>query len=80
MEYEITQVIRYLVTAETPSEAIDIFNSHPRTGVVEWQDDNIQLFDEEIEVNGQMNADAIGVLSLLAIMLSLILFMNRGDK
>lgn len=52
MQYEITQIIRYLVTAETSGEAVQKWNEHPRTGVVQWEDGDIELFDEEIEVNG----------------------------
>ena len=52
MEYEITQIISYLVTAETPDEALDKWDNHPRTGVIEWSDEDVALIDERIEVNG----------------------------
>lgn len=52
MQYEITQIISYLVTAETPDEAVNKWNEHPRTAVVEWQDGDIELIDEQVEVNG----------------------------
>ena len=51
MEYEITQIIRYLVKADTKEEAVEKWNNNPRTGVVEWSDDDITLFDEEIDIN-----------------------------
>ena len=52
MEYEITQIISYLVTADTPAEALDIWNSHPKTALVDLKDDNIELIDERVELNG----------------------------
>lgn len=50
-EYEVTQVITYLVIADSPSEALEVWNSDPRCGVVEWQSDKIALVEESIEVN-----------------------------
>jgi len=52
MEYEVTQIISYLVTAETPDEALEKWNADLRTGVVVWQDKGIELLDERVEVNG----------------------------
>ena len=52
MEYEITQIISYLVTAETPEEALDKWNNNPKTGVIEWEEDGIELVDERVEING----------------------------
>ena len=52
MQYEVTQVISYLVTAETPEEALTKWNNHPKTAVIEWQDGDIELIDESVEVNG----------------------------
>lgn len=51
MQYEVTQVISYLVTAETREEALEIWNADPRTGVVEFQTDKIELYNEMVEVN-----------------------------
>ena len=51
MEYQITQVITYWVTAESRDEAVDKWNEHPRTGVTAWKDGGIELSDEHIEVN-----------------------------
>jgi hypothetical protein len=50
-EYEVTQVITYLVEASSEEEALEIWNSDPRCGVVEWQSDKIALVEESIEVN-----------------------------
>ena len=50
-EYEVTQVITYLVLAGSPSEALEVWNSDPRCGVVEWQSDKIALVEESVEVN-----------------------------
>jgi hypothetical protein len=50
-EYEVTQVITYLVKADSPSEALEVWNSDPRCGAVEWESDKIALVDESIEVN-----------------------------
>jgi hypothetical protein len=52
MQYEITQIISYLVKAETPKEAMKKWNEHPRTGVIEWQDGDIEVYDESVEING----------------------------
>ena len=52
MQYEVTQIISYLVTADTPEEALSIWNNHPRTGVFQWEDNGIELIDESVEVNG----------------------------
>jgi hypothetical protein len=51
MQYEITQIISYLVTAETPGEAMKLWNEHPKTSIIEWEDDNIELIGEEVEIN-----------------------------
>lgn len=51
MQYEVTQIISYLVNAETREEALEIWNADPRTGVVEFQSDTIELYNEQIEVN-----------------------------
>ena len=51
MEYQVTQIITYWVKAETPDEALEKWNNHPKTGVVEWTDGDIELYNEEIEVN-----------------------------
>jgi hypothetical protein len=50
-QYEVTQVITYLVEADSPSDALHVWESDPRCGVVEWQSDKIALVDESIEVN-----------------------------
>jgi hypothetical protein len=50
-KYEVTQVITYLVEAESPSDALHVWESDPRCGVVEWESDKISLVDESIEVN-----------------------------
>ena len=52
MEYQITQIITYWVKAESAEEALDKWNNHPRTGVTQWEDGDIHLENEEIEVNG----------------------------
>jgi hypothetical protein len=52
VQYEVTQIISYLVTAETPEEAMRKWNDNPRTEVIEWQDNDIELYDESVEVNG----------------------------
>jgi len=52
MQYEITQIISYLVTADSREEATKIWNEHPRTSIIEWEDDNIELIGEEVEING----------------------------
>jgi hypothetical protein len=52
MEYQITQVITYWVHAESPQDALDKWNDHPKTGVTEWNEDGIELSDEHVEVNG----------------------------
>lgn len=51
MEYQITQVITYWVTAESQEEAMDKWNNHPKTGVIQWQEDGIELSDEHVEMN-----------------------------
>ena len=51
MQYEITQIISYLVTADTQQDAIDIFKNHPRTQLMGWKEGDIELYDERIEVN-----------------------------
>jgi hypothetical protein len=51
MQYEITQVISYLVTAETPEEAMERWTEHPKTVIVEWNEDGIELSNEEVEIN-----------------------------
>ena len=51
MEYQITQIITYWVTAESQDEALEKWNAHPKTGVTQWQDNGIELSDESIEVN-----------------------------
>jgi len=51
MEYQITQVITYWVKAETKEEALNKWNDHPNTGVIQWQDEEIELSDEHIEEN-----------------------------
>ena len=50
-QYEITQVITYLVLADSEEEALNIWNEDPRCGAVEWQSDKIALVEESIEVN-----------------------------
>lgn len=50
-EYEVTQVITYLVIADSPMDALHIWESDPRCGVVQWDSDKIALVDESIEVN-----------------------------
>lgn len=52
MQYEITQIISYLVTAETPEEAMKKWDEHPKTSIIEWEDDNIELIGKEVEING----------------------------
>jgi len=52
MQYEITQVISYLVTADSVDEALDKWNKHPKTAVTQWQEDGIELSDEHVELNG----------------------------
>lgn len=52
MEYQISQVITYWVTADSAEEALEKWNEHPKTGVTQWSEDGIELSDEEIEVNG----------------------------
>ena len=51
MEHQITQVITYWVMADSREEALDKWNSHPKTGVTEWKDGDIELSDEHVEVN-----------------------------
>ena len=51
MEYQITQIITYWVTAESQEEALEKWNAHPNTGVTQWQDGDIELSDESVEVN-----------------------------
>jgi hypothetical protein len=51
MEYEIRQTITYLVKANSEQEALDLWESDARCGVVEWKSDKISLVDESIEVN-----------------------------
>lgn len=51
MEYQITQIITYWVTAESQEEALEKWNDHPKTGVTQWQDNGIELSDESVEVN-----------------------------
>ena len=50
-EYQVTQVITYLVLADSEEEALNIWNEDPRCGAVEWQSDKIALVEESIEVN-----------------------------
>jgi hypothetical protein len=52
MQYEVTQIISYLVTAETPDEALVKAANHPKVGTAPWQDEGIELYDERLEVNG----------------------------
>jgi hypothetical protein len=52
MQYEITQVISYLVTADSVDEALDKWNNHPKTAVTQWQDGDVELSDEHVELNG----------------------------
>jgi len=53
MEYEVTQIISYLVTAETPDEAQEKWdNSNIKVDVVAQSDGEVVLFDERVEVNG----------------------------
>jgi hypothetical protein len=52
MQYEITQVISYLVTADSAEEALHKWNDHPKTGVTQWSEDGIELSDEHVELNG----------------------------
>jgi len=51
MQYEITQVLSYLVTAETPEEAMSKWTDHPKTAIVEWKEDGIELSNEQVEIN-----------------------------
>jgi hypothetical protein len=50
-QYEVTQVITYMVEADSPADALHVWESDPRCGVVEWTSDKISLVDESIEVN-----------------------------
>jgi hypothetical protein len=50
MQYEIVQTITYTVDADSDIEALSIWESDPRCGVVEWQSDKINLVDESLEV------------------------------
>ena len=50
MEYEVIQTITYTVQADSPFEALSIWENDPRCGVVEWQSDKINLVDESLEV------------------------------
>lgn len=50
-EYEITQVITYLVKADSPDDALNTWEDDARCAVVEWQTDKISLVHESIEVN-----------------------------
>jgi hypothetical protein len=52
MQYEVTQVISYLVTAETSDEALLKAANHPKIVVSPWQEDDIELYDERLEING----------------------------
>lgn len=55
MQYEVTQIISYLVTAETPDEALEKWNSTPQIakGVVAGlQLGDVEVLDERVEVNG----------------------------
>ena len=53
MEYEVTQIISYFVTAETPDEALEKWdNSNIKVDVVAKGDGDVVLSDERIEVNG----------------------------
>lgn len=51
MQYEITQVLSYLVTAETPEEAMAKWADNPKTAIVEWSEDGIELSNEQVEIN-----------------------------
>lgn len=50
MEYEVIQTITYTVQADSPTEALSIWESDPRCGVVEWESNKINLVDERLEV------------------------------
>lgn len=52
MEYQISQVITYWVTADSAEEALHKWNEHPKTAVTEWSENGIQLLDEHVELNG----------------------------
>jgi hypothetical protein len=52
MQYEITQIISYLVTAETPEEALSIWNRIPKTIPASYENHGVELLDERVEING----------------------------
>lgn len=53
MQYEITQIISYLVTAETPDEALEKWdNSNIKVQAIASGDGEVDLLDDRVEVNG----------------------------